>query len=52
MFNAIQNKVAGAPTVTKKEPVRSVADEKKEKMKNALFAGIATKKEDDDSDND
>jgi len=42
----------GSSAPPKREPVKSEADEKKEKMKNALFAGISNKKDSDDSDNE
>ena len=49
MFNTVQNKVAGG-VAAKKEVSLSSADEKKLKMKNALFQGITSKKDSDDSD--
>lgn len=36
----------------KVEPVKSKQDEKKEQMRNALFSGISTAKNDSDSDSD
>ena len=44
---------ATSSTAPKKaEPAKPYVDEKKEKMKNALFSGISAKKDSDDSDDD
>lgn len=39
-------------TQKKSEPAKPYVDEKKEKMKNALFSGITAKKDSDDSEED